>query len=729
MNKNIFSRIDGMALLTVLLLTVLMIIMAVSMVFISTNFLALFGNSEARLKALEAAEAGVEYALYRLNDDPTWGITNLSYGGSPNPDTIPVCDPDNTAGVMEEPLPDGSTFTIIFDSGDSRYGSENNLFGTSITSITRTPPYTAKIVSIGRSSNGNIKKVVEAYLIRGDLYPYTINSEGRVVLEAGEYTLKGEEGTSSPGHIYSSWTSTPAPGNYSIEGMADATQIVNYNGMFIGNGPVSIAGTFDGQEIGDHPQNFYFSKIDVGKIVERAKNDAYGDLTPHLNAGTVYIQEENISGSSGTVGTQSGKLIVNANGTGFSSPDVVKIKEDTQTIVLQKDVFIDGNPVSIDSTERFADWGLLLGGSNVFRILRSGSMKMEETADVIYHPPQPNPTPALSVPGFYTVEPQDDTGRYVRLDLNGHDIYSYPHLMLGVEIIGSGRIVSYGKIACLMSVNVSDDVVLISGDDLDIELSQDTEESHNKGFYYALDDVNIAPMSDASYLMAGADDGNAEKVCNYYSPGNILTSLTGSPNRTGVGYYNPSSGPSGGSGHNWWKKDYEGDGIIVRKVTPAGGGASYLKVESDKEWNGDADLQFCLEYTTPDRTQINLGDHEIRIPLGTGTIEIWTSDDLLVSDPTSLGITQDQLDVFGGQVKDDFNAGSKNYEINMKATVAASNKFKNVNSLHLENESVFNTDSVGGKFILESNIGYMESILNIERDTFTVRKAACYEIE
>jgi len=716
--KNL-DETKGMALLTVLLFTVLLIIMAVSMIFISTNFLALFGSSEARLKALEAAEAGVEYALYRLNDDPNWGNASLAFGSSPNPDAIPTCYPASTD--FTDTLADGSKFTITFDCNDARYGSENNLFGTTPTLITKTPPYTAKIVSIGRDPGSNVKKVMLAYLVRGDLYPYTINSEGMVILNAGEYTIKGEgAGTNSPGHIYSSWVSTPAPDNYSIEGKADAPNITNYGGMFVGNGPINIAGTFDGYSIPNHPQNFYFSNIDVGKIVERARSDEYGDLDPNLYPGLVKIMDESIDPES--AGYQKPDLIIDAGGTGFDG--AITIDQDKQTLLLTRDVFIEGDPAAIDANDRFKDWSLLVGGANIFRILRSGDMKMEETAEVVYHPPKPPPGPNMPpVAGFFEVIPQDDTARYVRLNLNGHDIYSFSHLMLGVEVIGTGRIVSYGKIACLMSVNPEDDITIISGDDLTIELSQSVEESHNKGFYYALDDVIIEPMGDASYLMAGADDGNTEKVCNYYSTGHILTSITGSPNRTGIGYYDPDPNTD-----KYWKKDYEGSGVIVRKVTPPGGGVSYLTVEADDEWHHDEELEFCLEYTTP-YTQINLGENRIKIALPTGAVSIIDPNDTPLVEPFPSGLTQAQLDVFGEQIRADFSAGVTNYDINMKATVSAFNKYKNVNSAHTENESVFNTDSLAGKFTLEPNISYMKNIINIERKTFTVRKAVSYELE
>ncbi len=68
------KKIKGIALISVLLLTVLMVIMAVSMLFISTQHLSIIGNIEGKAKALKAAEAGVEYAIYMLDKNPAWGL-------------------------------------------------------------------------------------------------------------------------------------------------------------------------------------------------------------------------------------------------------------------------------------------------------------------------------------------------------------------------------------------------------------------------------------------------------------------------------------------------------------------------------------------------------------------------------------------------------------------------------------------------------------------------------
>lgn len=748
--KKFLKNPHGMALLTILLLTVLMVMMAVSMVFISTNFLALFGSAESKAVALKAAEAGVEYAIYQLNNDPEWGTASLAFVANPN--TLPTFNRNNGLSSVIT-LEDGSKFTINFDESDPRFGSVNNLFGTTTIAGSETPPYTAKIVSIGESENGNATKVIVAYLVRGDFYPYTINSEGRIVLEAGEYTIGGEEAGNDtpPGYIYSSWTSTPAPGNLSIEGKPNAGTITSNAGMFIGNGPIDIAGTFDGTKQPSYPQNMYFGKIDVAKILDRAKTNSYGTLTT-ISPGTVKIKEEAPPAPPGDeAGYYPGGEVIKLEPgvTGFSEASgVITLDTAQHTIVLQQDIFIDGSRANIDGSDRFEDLATMLGSSpsdRLFRIYRTDAMQMEETVDteVVYHPPPPPPPNTPAGPGWFEtiLIPQDNEGRYARLDLNGHNIYSNSHLMLGLEVVGTGRIVSYGKIALLLGVNQGLDkngnekkITLISGDDLIIELSDSTKSSINKGFFYALDDIYIAPTNPTnSLLVAGADTDNTDRVSIYLSPGEILTSSSGSPNRTGIGHYNPPDPDDehAHSGDKWWRKDYEGEGAIVRTVEDLDPDApvDYIIVEADDEWDHDADLEFCLEYDG--YKQINLGKLRIKITT-TATPEVTIIDP---DDPTQApqalpgSLTQTQLNAFGAQILSEFGNAIPTFEITMKATVTSSNKYKNVNHEAEENESKFDTSSTDGKFVLTPNISYMQDIMNIERDTFTVRKAACYEME
>jgi len=149
--KNLFE--EGIAMISVLLLTVLLTLMTVSMLFINTNHLSMVGNIEGKEKALKAAEAGVEYAMHMLNEDPAWGLTGdpVFPGGKivipGDPNTFPRFTLLNSDSIPVSYTKD-CRFTITFNQ-TSPYRSVNNLFNP-LTGEGNTPPYTAKIISIGR---------------------------------------------------------------------------------------------------------------------------------------------------------------------------------------------------------------------------------------------------------------------------------------------------------------------------------------------------------------------------------------------------------------------------------------------------------------------------------------------------------------------------------------------------------------------------------------------------
>ena len=87
----------GIMLVSVLILSVLLVMLTVSMVFISSEHLNLLGNVEHKANALNAAEAGIEYALVKLNEDTEWGS-----------DTS-----DSASGTLDG----NSSFYITFDTG------------------------------------------------------------------------------------------------------------------------------------------------------------------------------------------------------------------------------------------------------------------------------------------------------------------------------------------------------------------------------------------------------------------------------------------------------------------------------------------------------------------------------------------------------------------------------------------------------------------------------------
>ncbi len=209
MKQNLSRK--GMALISVLLLTVLLAMLTVSMVFISTNHLSMMGNSEQKMKALKAAEAAAEYALARLNKEPAWGAGT----------------PSSTDNVKKDL--DGSSWEINF--AGSEYLSCNNLQGTEKvdrsalgdTKLSGTiPAYTAEFICKGKA--GSAIKYVKVIFIRSDISPYALAAQGKIYFADGDVTIKNmafDPNGKSPGRIYSAWDPSKAGEDpntsYSIE--------------------------------------------------------------------------------------------------------------------------------------------------------------------------------------------------------------------------------------------------------------------------------------------------------------------------------------------------------------------------------------------------------------------------------------------------------------------------------------------------------------------------------
>jgi len=195
----------GMALITVLLLTVLMVMFTVSMVFISSNHMNMMGNVEHKLRALKAAEAAAEYALTKLNNDPVWGYDS------------------NTPDVLLDL--DGEKAEIKFNGNE--YLSYNNLRGKD--SVLRSTigdtklsgsigAYTAEIICKGISGDGKAVKYLKVVFVRNDVFPYPINSEGKILFNAGDVNIFGLSYAPDdpnfphpPGNIHSNWDGSGYP--------------------------------------------------------------------------------------------------------------------------------------------------------------------------------------------------------------------------------------------------------------------------------------------------------------------------------------------------------------------------------------------------------------------------------------------------------------------------------------------------------------------------------------
>ena len=807
------KNMKAIVLISLLLLLMVLILMSVSMITMSSNFLSLVGTSETRTRALISAYAGIDYAICKLNREPDWGVKDLDFIPSsssiPVPDYLPGYKVDTKAGAYAGLTE--SEFFITFGnsynpsstslssySSYSKYHSVNNLFNTSAAGDV--PPYSAKIISIGKC--GNSVKVVKAFLTRSDFYPYAINSESSLVFVEGTYNIKGDNSTGDQGDIYSSWAGDDTD-QFSIRADGGVKKISCNNGILLGKGPISIApGKLDNNTSSKERciPELCLSKIDVSEILDNASNHQYGAYT-QINPGMVTIREMPppppnpppsplSSEESNLLSQLQGNLIADAandtttngppiskNGSGnitkYSNPEYSKFVIDgggtgfetvaafdtsqmsnplTRGVIkLNSDIFI-GN-AGIDDGDRsqylydstFTSKANSPGGNNIFRIFRDGSsdlFKMYKyayiytyTMDLTYYPPEENPiyktdpnTGKKYIDGYTHIDAKSTSSHssisdggtnspyaqeinYIKLDLNGHNIYSRSHLILGVEIIGTGRIIADGKIACLFGKN-SNQITCISRDDLDVELSNNFVDSNNKGFYYAGDDLNIRPMKSDSLLASGtAGNPIGTREIMHYPPGYRLNNS----DEIIIGNYN--------SGTN----DYEGNGIKAETKSHKG----YITVTGWDSTNGNSTiLDVAIQMRHNKNQQIEIPElSKILVPSsGSGNAVIVDPNDIDITATT--GISTSILNTISSLIQGEFNTSDiRYYNAVLNSTSVALNSFSSDYGSNYQNVSPIDAGSQEGEIYLIQNSNYMEHILNIERTNFKVRKVSCIEME
>jgi len=257
MNREEENR--GMALISVLLLSVLLVMIGVSMIFISTQHLHMMGRVEAYDLALKAAEAGAEYALAEFNEDPRWGDPNT---------------------FIEKTLNNGSGFVITFDPGDDYY-SYNNMFSNELHARPAgkplqgdVPAYTAEIISVGKAPGGVIK-ILRVLYIRDDAIPANAYAKGEIACVSGRIVFAGEDDT-KPGWLYSDWPLTPvptaAPSIYSVN--VDST-VDAKGGLFSSKSTIEInpAGPDAVYEDEFTTKNVEGADIDIDEIIHEASLD------------------------------------------------------------------------------------------------------------------------------------------------------------------------------------------------------------------------------------------------------------------------------------------------------------------------------------------------------------------------------------------------------------------------------------------------------------------------
>jgi len=758
MNKK-FDEKEGSALMLTLFLTVLLILMTVSMVFISTNTASMSLNVSGMNKALKAAEAGVEYAIYRLNEDPSWGVKNLDF-------SVP-----NKAGFAHDEsvqadvqVDNDSRFKITFSGANPEYRSVNNLFqaDASVASAVDTPCYTAKIISVGVC--GGYKKVLKAYLIRSDYYTNSINSQGVVNLVTGNFAIKSSNpdhtmsytpvpGVYYPGTIYSEWKSTPGAGNYSIRANSGVVNTLDTaGGLLLTRGKVILPSpvpTFSGSVKENYPEKSYMGKIDVDKILERAQGGDYGPLnSPPMSC--MIIASDYMPTPSGP-----GEYTSQINPFPPDTPDIPEamfIYDDTnEVLTLESDLFVNGNKLEVYN-DRYDDWPTLIGNPNVFRIAFSDEAYTEETITYGYEvvptstPGGVDPTP---VPGLIE-ESKKVTYRNIVMDLNGHTIYSNSHIIINVPVKGEGKIISGGKLYLLISGDPGGDTVedsiFISGQDLRMDIYELVYASHLTGLYYAADDVVIRPLApdgspfcerDTTVEIEDPNDPNQTipvprevKTELAFPPGSKLVMPSPPFYTTGLGVPNLSN-------PTWWMKDYTGlflkvetEEVLPYKVKISATDGSLASTDEEP-------IMFYLEYADK---QIKIEDSSIYVyfnsPGGPYHAEIIgvpagspPDTDAVLLPPGDFNLTQTELDKFAEQIILSMDFWSNSAGSNLRGPVVSFNSCTSASPLNIENQSIFDCGGQTGAMYFLYTDSYMAKILNLQRTSFNVRVLSCYEIK
>lgn len=167
---------QGIALAATVFIVFAVLIFGMMLASLSAFQYQLTRDSANHASTVEAAQAGMAQAVYNLENDATFGT---------HKETV-------TTSISS----DGSTYSISFDSASGLPLSTNNLTGGGLKSGYQgqlVPPYTALIVSEGKTSAGRDARVVEG-LYKYAPYPYAIAATGTVnssgaLLVAGSTSL------------------------------------------------------------------------------------------------------------------------------------------------------------------------------------------------------------------------------------------------------------------------------------------------------------------------------------------------------------------------------------------------------------------------------------------------------------------------------------------------------------------------------------------------------------
>lgn len=741
--KKSVSEKKGMALMTVLLLTVLMVMTTVSMVFISTNHMYFVANLQNQGNAMKAAEAGIEYAISKLNDDPSWGLSSFNLRPDPSDNTM---TPDPDAGVVET-YAENCKFTITFDP-DAPYYSVNNLFESDPgeAALSGTPCYTAKIISVGEagSPGDTTKKILEVHLVRSDYSGYNVGTEGSLFFNYGNiFNIHGRD-VDKTGSLVSNWTDPD--GNDSIvfkESTFDPALcpegeeyvIFSNKGVFSSTGTIDVMDPdkFDGYLVENLAQKAPLGIMQVDKIVDRlVEEGSTAGTLQTAESGVVTVTEIPVDLDSITEpGDYYSTITMNSTASGFDSAVTVNNAGKRTTLNLNQDIYINGSlPLATDTGR---DYSELIGNSNVLQVdVADEAMAMEHYVA------------EYDLSGNLVITQEEPVTRDISLDLNGNNIVSDSHLVMGIDVEGEGKLISRGKIAYSQGLNKQEDQFLaICGDDLTVEVSNDTTGSYGNNYFYATDDIEIKPMENDSPLRMG--DGGAEdpRDLQKNGPGKIISDEVHS---------NVEVNSEEGIVSYRQKVEGEDDLIIVEGRTQEDGTRTELDLALSSEAGSgvvlpegyDESEEGCVcchldddgdgfsdEENRRKEVEVNFGNYKFGMkesPDGYyyGATILDQNNNPVTLEASGLDLQPVELEALGNIMGACFGDNIPYKDINMDATIVSLNKNEQENN---SNIICAGNDVKAGSVNIGRYVDYMDRILYIEGANFTVRKSSYRELK
>jgi len=266
----------GIVIISILMITVVLLMLASSLLAINYYNLGFTNIVENKASALKIAEAGVAYAIYCLKEDSTWQPPS---GGLP---------------MMEIP----GRFEITFDTAKEFYSVNNLEHGVrdGAWGGSKVPGYSVDLIVTGILDRGDNKVVKRVRVIlQRDFYSPGSFSSGQTSVDANTIDIKKEATADNPseaGNIHSNSikSSNNDPAIKTIDSSGTSTYVYLHGGIASAQGTIDIKDT----------QSDHNLDIENNSSVDRVKQSK--NIKPIDIDGTISQAKNNISSGSITSG-------------------------------------------------------------------------------------------------------------------------------------------------------------------------------------------------------------------------------------------------------------------------------------------------------------------------------------------------------------------------------------------------------------------------------------------